>query len=230
MEYRDRRKRALCARRGTDSERGKLWKTKQKIYGYIRVSTREQNEDRQWIALREVGVPEQNILLDKQSGKDFHRPQYRRLVRKLKKDDLLYIKSIDRLGRNYGEILEQWRLLTKEKGVDIVVLDMPLLDTRRGKDLMGTFLSDIVLQVLSFVAENERVNIRQRQAEGIAAAKARGVRFGRPPKPLPENFHSAYQRWRADKITGTAAAKECGMPLSTFRYRASIYKRTIPQK
>ena len=201
-----------------------------KIYGYIRVSTREQNEDRQWIALREVGVPEQNILLDKQSGKDFHRPQYRRLVRKLKRDDLLYIKSIDRLGRNYGEILEQWRLLTKEKGVDIVVLDMPLLDTRRGKDLMGTFLSDIVLQVLSFVAENERVNIRQRQAEGIAAAKARGVRFGRPPKPLPENFHSAYQRWRADKITGTAAAKECGMPLSTFRYRASIYKRTIPQK
>ncbi|MBS6349103.1 MAG: recombinase family protein [Oscillospiraceae bacterium] len=201
-----------------------------KIYGYIRVSTREQNEDRQWIALREVGVPEQNILLDKQSGKDFHRPQYRRLVRKLKKDDLLYIKSIDRLGRNYGEILEQWRLLTKEKGVDIVVLDMPLLDTRRGKDLMGTFLSDIVLQVLSFVAENERVNIRQRQAEGIVAAKARGVRFGRPPKPLPENFHSAYQRWRADKITGTAAAKECGMPLSTFRYRASIYKRTIPQK
>lgn len=201
-----------------------------KIYGYIRVSTREQNEDRQWIALREVGVPEQNILLDKQSGKDFHRPQYRRLVRKLKKDDLLYIKSIDRLGRSYGEILEQWRLLTKEKGVDIVVLDMPLLDTRRGKDLMGTFLSDIVLQVLSFVAENERVNIRQRQAEGIAAAKARGVRFGRPPKPLPENFHSAYQRWRADKITGTAAAKECGMPLSTFRYRASIYKRTIPQK
>ena len=201
-----------------------------KIYGYIRVSTREQNEDRQWIALREAGVPESNILLDKQSGKDFLRPQYRRLVRKLKKDDLLYIKSIDRLGRNYGEILEQWRLLTKEKGVDIVVLDMPLLDTRRGKDLMGTFLSDIVLQVLSFVAENERVNIRQRQAEGIAAAKARGVRFGRPPKPLPENFHSAYQRWRADKITGTAAAKECGMPLSTFRYRASIYKRTIPQK
>ena len=196
-----------------------------RIYGYIRVSTREQNEDRQWIALREVGVPEKNILLDKQSGKDFLRPQYRRLVRKLKKDDLLYIKSIDRLGRNYGEILEQWRLLTKEKGVDIVVLDMPLLDTRRGKDLMGTFLSDIVLQVLSFVAENERVNIRQRQAEGIAAAKARGVRFGRPPKPLPENFHSVYQRWKAGKLTGTAAAKECGMPLSTFRYRAEIYEK-----
>ena len=196
-----------------------------RIYGYIRVSTREQNEDRQWIALREAGVPESNILLDKQSGKDFLRPQYRRLVRKLKKDDLLYIKSIDRLGRNYGEILEQWRLLTKEKGVDIVVLDMPLLDTRRGKDLMGTFLSDIVLQVLSFVAENERVNIRQRQAEGIAAAKARGVRFGRPPKPLPENFHSVYQRWKAGKLTGTAAAKECGMALSTFRYRAEIYEK-----
>ena len=202
-------------------------KHRETVYGYIRVSTREQNEDRQWIALREVGVPEKNILLDKQSGKDFRRPQYRRLVRKLKKDDLLYIKSIDRLGRNYGEMLEQWRLLTKEKGVDIVVLDMPLLDTRRGKDLMGTFLSDIVLQVLSFVAENERVNIRQRQAEGIAAAKARGVRFGRPPKPLPENFHSAYQRWRAGKITGTAAAKECGMPLSTFRYRSEIYEKAM---
>ena len=198
-----------------------------RIYGYIRVSTREQNEDRQWIALREVGVPEKNILLDKQSGKDFLRPQYRRLVRKLKKDDLLYIKSIDRLGRNYGEILEQWRLLTKEKGVDIVVLDMPLLDTRRGKDLMGTFLSDIVLQVLSFVAENERVNIRQRQAEGIAAARARGVRFGRPPRPLPENFDPMYRLWKSRKITGTAAAKECGMPLSTFRYRADLYEKAL---
>ena len=163
--------------------------------------------------------------MDKQSGKDFDRPQYKRLLRKLKKDDLLYIKSIDRLGRNYGEILEQWRVLTKEKGADIVVLDMPLLDTRRGKDLMGAFLSDIVLQVLSFVAENERENIRQRQAEGIAAARARGIRFGRPPKPLPENFHDAYQRWKAGKITGTAAAEECGMPLSTFRYRAGQYKK-----
>ena len=150
-------------------------------YGYIRVSTREQDEDRQLIALRKLSISEKNIFLDKMSGKDFDRPQYRKLVRKLKKDDLLYIKSIDRLGRNYTEILEQWRILTKEKGIDIVVLDMPLLDTRRGKDLMGTFLSDIVLQVLSFVAENERTTIRQRQAEGIAAAKARGVRFGRPP-------------------------------------------------
>ncbi len=193
-------------------------------YGYIRVSTREQNEDRQTIALREAGVPAQNTYIDKQSGKDFNRPQYRRLLRRLKKHDLLYVKSIDRLGRNYEEILQQWRYLTKEKGVDLVVLDMPLLDTRRGKDLMGTFLSDIVLQVLSFVAENERANIRQRQAEGIAAAKARGVRLGRPPRPLPQNYRSAYQRWKAGAITGTAAAKECGMPLSTFRDRALAYE------
>lgn len=195
------------------------------IYGYIRVSTREQNEDRQLIAMRELSIAEGNLFMDKQSGKDFERPQYRQMVRRLKKDDLLYIKSIDRLGRNYGEILEQWRILTREKGVDIAVLDMPLLDTRRGKDLMGTFLSDIVLQVLSFVAENERTNIRQRQAEGIAAAKARGVRFGRPPRPLPENYHSACQRWKAGVITGTAAAKECGLPLSTFRSRAEIYEK-----
>lgn len=196
------------------------------IYGYIRVSTREQNEGRQLIALREMSVPEKNIFLDKQSGKDFERPQYKKLVRRVKKDDLLYIKSIDRLGRNYEEILEQWRMLTKEKGADIVVLDMPLLDTRRGKDLMGTFLSDIVLQVLSFVAENERANIRQRQAEGIAAAKARGVRFGRPPKPLPENFRRIHQQWRAGKLTSTEAAKACGMPLSTFLYRAGIYEKS----
>lgn len=136
---------------------------------------------------------------------------------------MLVVKSIDRLGCNYAEILEQWRFLTKERGVDIVVLDMPLLDTRRGKDLIGTFLADIVLQVLSFVAENERVNIRQRQAEGIAAAKARGGRFGRPPKPLPENFARVYNAWQAKKITGTEAARQCGMPLSTFRYRAKQY-------
>lgn len=195
------------------------------IYGYIRVSTREQNEDRQLIALREMAVPEANLFIDKQSGKDFDRPQYQKLLRKLKKDDLLYIKSIDRLGRDYEEILKQWRILTKETGIDIVVLDMPLLDTRRGKDLMGTFLSDIVLQVLSFVAENERTNIRQRQAEDIAAAKAKGIRFGRVPKPLPENFHVVYQRWKSGEITGTAAAKECKMPLSTFRYRAEIYQK-----
>ena len=154
------------------------------LYGYIRVSTREQNEDRQLLALKELAIPEKNLFVDKQSGKDFERPSIPEDGTKIKKDDLLYIKSIDRLGRNYSEILDQWRILTKDKGVDIVVMDMPLLDTRRGKDLMGTFLSDIVLQVLSFVAENERMNIRQRQAEGIAAAKARGVRFGRPPQTV----------------------------------------------
>ena len=190
------------------------------IYGYIRVSTREQNEDRQRLALAALPVPKENIYMDKQSGKDFERPQYRRLVRRLRRDDILYVKSIDRLGRNYSEILEQWRMLTKEKGVDIAVLDMPLLDTRRGKDLMGTFLSDIVLQVLSFVAENERDNIRQRQAEGIAAAKARGVRFGRPPLPLPDNFHMLHQAWRGQKITLRQAARACGMPTGTFYSKA----------
>ena len=194
------------------------------VYGYIRVSTREQNEDRQVLAMREIGIRESEIYLDKQSGKDFNRPQYKKLLRKLKKDDLLYIKSIDRLGRNYEESLQQWRLLTKEKNIDIVVLDMPLLDTRRGKDLMGTFLSDIVLQVLSFVAENERTNIRQRQAEGIAAAKQRGVKFGRPRTNLPENFMAVYKTWKRGEITGTEAAKQCGMPLATFRYRAKQFE------
>ena len=194
------------------------------IYGYVRVSTREQNEDRQLIALREVGVSDKNIFMDKQSGKDFERPQYKKLLRKMKKDDLLYIKSIDRLGRNYEEILEQWRILTKEKGIDIVVLDMPLLDTRRGKDLMGTFLSDIVLQVLSFVAENERTAIRQRQAEGIAAAKARGVKFGRPEVSLPDNFYEACGRWKKGEISVAAAADICGMSRSTFYDRAKKVK------
>jgi DNA invertase Pin-like site-specific DNA recombinase len=189
-------------------------------YGYIRVSTRDQNEDRQLIAMREVSVPEKNIFTDKRSGKDFDRPQYKKLLRKMGKDDLLYIKSIDRLGRNYEEILKQWRILTKDKGIDICVLDMPLLDTRRGKDLMGTFLSDIVLQVLSFVAENERANIRQRQAEGIAAAKARGVKFGRPPLPLPENFHEVHKAWRAKKLTLKEAASACSMPVGTFYGKA----------
>ena len=195
------------------------------IYGYIRVSTKEQNEDRQIIAMKAVNVPPENIFMDKQSGKDFNRPNYKKLLRKLRRDDVLYIKSIDRLGRNYEEIQQQWRLITKEKGVDICIIDMPLLDTRRGKDLVGTFLSDIVLQVLSFVAENERSSIRQRQAEGIAAAKARGVKFGRPSDPLPESFLSIYRDWADDKISGTAAAKACGMPLSTFRYKAEIFKK-----
>lgn len=196
-----------------------------KTYGYIRVSTKEQNEDRQVIALEEAGIDKQNVFMDKQSGKDFQRPQYKKLLRKLIKNDLLYIKSIDRLGRNYSEILEQWRFLTKEKGVDIVVLDMPMLDTRRGKDLMGTFIADLVLQILSFVAENERVNIRQRQAEGIAAAMARGVQFGRPPRPLPHSFHAAYLQWKSGEITGTCAANLSGMPLSTFRYKAQKYEK-----
>ena len=193
--------------------------TKPNVYGYIRVSSRDQNEDRQRIALREAGVTEENTYLDEQSGKDFHRPQYKRLLRRLRKDDLLCIKSIDRLGRNYREILEQWRIITKEKGADIVVLDMPLLDTRRGKDLMGTFLADIVLQVLSFVAENERSNIRQRQAEGIAAAKARGVRFGRPEKAPPEHFAATVRDWKAGILTATQAAARCGMSESTFYRR-----------
>ena len=188
-------------------------------YGYIRVSTKEQNEDRQLIAMRELSVAEENIFMDRQSGKDFRRPQYQRMVKKLKPDDLIYVKSIDRLGRNYEEILEQWRILTREKRVDIAVLDMPLLDTRRGKDLMGTFLSDIVLQVLSFVAENERTNI-QRQAEGIAAARARGVRFGRPPHPLPENFRQIHRDWRGKKLTLKEAADACAMPVGTFYAKA----------
>ena len=194
-------------------------------YGYIRVSTRDQNEDRQVIALHEVGVPEKNIYMDKQSGKDFNRPQYKKLLRKMKKDDLLCIKSIDRLGRNYEEILAQWRILTKDKGIDIMVLDMPLLDTRRGKGLMGAFLSDIVLQVLSFVAENERTNIRQRQAEGIAAAKARGVKFGRKPHPLPDNFYEVHKAWRAKKLTLKQAAAACDMPAGTFYGKARKFEK-----
>lgn len=195
-----------------------------KTYGYIRVSSVDQNEDRQRIALSGKDISEQNIYMDKQSGKDFNRPQYKKLVKRLKPGDLLYVLSIDRLGRNYEEIQNQWRVLTKEVGIDISVIDMPLLDTRNGKDLMGTFIADLVLQILSFVAQSERENIKKRQAEGIAAAKAKGVRFGRPPKPLPEDFHQIYQRWKVGKITGTAAARECKMPLSTFRYRAEIYK------
>ncbi len=179
------------------------------------------------ISLRDIGIPERRIFLDKQSGKDFNRPQYQRLLRKIKKNDTLYVKSIDRLGRNYEEIQHQWRLLTKERGIDIVVLDMPLLDTRRGKDLMGTFLSDIVLQVLSFVAENERANIRQRQAEGIAAAKARGIRFGRPPIPLPDNFHEIRKAWRAKKLTLREAADICNMPVGTFYGKVRKYEQGL---
>lgn len=194
------------------------------IYGYVRVSTREQKEDRQMDALEKLKVPEKNIYIDKQSGRDFERPNYQKLLHKLKPEDLLYIKSIDRLGRNYEEILEQWRIITKEKKTDIAVLDMPLLDTRLGKDLEGTFLSDVVLQILSFVAENERSNIRQRQKEGIEAAKKRGVQFGRPPKPVPENFIQVYNRWIEKEISGEAAAGLCGLTMSTFYRKANMRK------
>ena len=185
-------------------------------YGYIRVSTAEQNEDRQYIALRAKGIANDNIYIDKISGKNFERSQYRRLMKKLRAGDTLYVKSIDRLGRNYIEIQEQWRRLTKEKGVDIVVIDMPLLDTRKNKDLLGTFIADVVLQVLSFVAENERDNIRRRQAEGIAAAKMKGVQFGRPRRAVPDNFLEIYQAWRAQEMTLAEAAQACDLPKGTF--------------
>lgn len=172
-----------------------------KIYGYVRASSADQNEDRQMMALKKVNVPQKNTYMDKLSGKDFNRPQYKKMVRKLKPGDLLYILSIDRLGHNYEEIQNQWRILTKEIGIDICVLDMPFLDTRNGKDLMGTFIADLVLQILSFVAQPERENIKKRQQEGIAAAKTKGVKFGRPPLPLPENFHEVHQAWRNKKMT-----------------------------
>lgn len=196
------------------------------IYGYMRVSSKEQNEDRQKIALTEMGVPEKNIYMDKQSGKDFERTQYKRLLRKLNENSVLYIKSIDRLGRNYGELNEQWRIITKEKKADIVVIDMPLLDTRREKNLLGTFISDVVLALLSYVAENERTNIKKRQAEGIAAAKARGVKFGRPPLPIPQNFYQMHKDWRAGKITIEEAAKACNMCPKTFYSKAVKYEKS----
>lgn len=196
------------------------------IYGYMRVSSKEQNEDRQKIALTEMGVPENNIYMDKQSGKDFERTQYKRLLRKLNENSVLYIKSIDRLGRNYGELNEQWRIITKEKKADIVVIDMPLLDTRREKNLLGTFISDVVLALLSYVAENERTNIKQRQAEGIAAAKARGVKFGRPPLPIPDHFYQMHKDWRAGKITIEEAAKACNMCPKTFYSKAVKYEKS----
>ena len=201
------------------------------LYGYIRVSTREQNEARQLSALRSAGVPVQNIFTDKQSGKSFERPAYKRLCRRVKKGDVLFIKSIDRLGRNYKEIQEQWRILTGRKKIDIVILDMPLLDTRRGKDLVGTFLSDIVLQILSFVAENERENIRQRQEEGITEAKKRGVMFGRPKSSLPANFEAVLRQWEAGNMTTSQAAEACRMARTTFYDRAKKFrsnKCTIP--
>lgn len=186
-------------------------------YGYIRVSSKDQNEDRQRIAMKDVGLLENQVYLDKQSGKDFNRPAYRRLLRKLKKGDILYIKSIDRLGRNYDEIQNQWRYITREKRVDIVVLDMPLLDTRNARgDLTGVFVSDLVLQILSYVAQTERENIKQRQAEGIAAARQRGVRLGRPEKEIPDNFQTIMREWEENKIGSRDAAKHLGVSQHTF--------------
>ncbi len=198
-----------------------------KIYGYARVSTRDQNEERQILALKEVGVPRKNIYLDKLSGKDFERPQYKRLLKNLDSNSVLYIKSIDRLGRNYRDLSEQWRIITREKEADIVVIDMPLLDTRHEKNLLGTFISDLILALLSYVSETEYRNIHQRQAEGIAAAKARGVKLGRPPKPLPENFSEVYEKWKTEKITTKEAAMMVNMPVSTYRYRAGRYTTSI---
>ena len=196
------------------------------VYGYVRVSTNDQNTARQFAAMEKLEVPKENLYVDKQSGKDFNRPAYKRLLRRLKEGDLLYVKSIDRLGRNYEEIQEQWRILTKEKKIDIVVLDMSLLDTRNGKDLLGTFISDVVLQILSFVAQNERENIKLRQAEGIAAAKANGVKFGRPEIPLPNNFYDVYEDWRNKKMTLRQAAEACEMSSSTFYYKAKKFEKT----
>ena len=193
-------------------------------YGYVRVSSLDQNEDRQMIELQKKQIPEKNIYIDKLSGKNFERPAYKRLFKKIKQGDLLYIMSIDRLGRNYVEIQEQWRILTKEKGIDIVVLDMPLLDTRTGKDLMGTFISDLVLQILSFVAQNERENIKKRQAQGIAAAKAKGVRFGRPEKPVPDNFGDIVNRWEKKEIKISDVVKICDMSEPTFYRRLREYR------
>ena len=187
-------------------------------YGYARVSTKEQNEERQLIALRAAGLHNHQIFLDKQSGKDFNRCQYQRLLRRLKRGDTLIIKSIDRLGRNYHEILEQWRIITAEKQAAIVVLDMPLLDTHQNRDLTGTLIADIVLQLLSYVAQTEREFTRQRQAEGIAAAKARGVKFGRPYKELPAGFQEVKARWERGELSARAAGKELHIAHSTFLY------------
>lgn len=190
-----------------------------KIYGYVRVSSQEQNEDRQLIAMAEAGVARGNIFMDKQSGKDFERPNYKKLIKRLRPGDTLIIKSIDRLGRNYEEIQNQWRIITKEKKVDIVVIDMPLLDTRRDKNLLGTFISDLVLQLLSFISENERTTIRQRQAEGIAAAKKRGVRFGRPTKEAPPDFDELIVKWQKKEMPLDEILRQYGMSESTFYRR-----------
>lgn len=193
------------------------------VYGYVRVSSIDQNEDRQLIIMDENNVPSKNVYIDKQSGKDFERPQYKKLVKKLKQGDLLYILSIDRLGRNYEDIQKQWRILTKDIGIDICVIDMPLLDTRNGKDLMGTFIADLVLQILSFVAQSERENIKKRQAQGIAAAKAKGVKFGRPEVPMPDDFGTHLSKWEKGEITTSEILKLTSLSKSTFYRKVREY-------
>ena len=200
------------------------------IFGYVRVSSMDQNEDRQLASMQEKEVPWKNVFMDKQSGKDFERPQYKKMVRKMKAGDLLYVHSIDRLGRNYEEIQKQWRILTKEVGIDVCVIDMPLLDTRNGKDLMGTFIADLVLQILSFVAQSERENIKKRQAEGIAAAKARGVRFGRPETPIPEDFGRIVQLWEQKKLSFAEVLQRCKVSEATFYRRLREYRLAKQQK
>jgi len=200
-------------------------KEEQILYGYARVSTKEQNEDRQLLALKEYGIPASNIYVEKVSGKDFDRPEYKKMLNKLDENAVLYVKSIDRLGRNYDDLQEQWRIITKEKGADIVIIDMPILDTRREKNLLGNFISDMVLTLLSYVAENERLNIKQRQAEGIAAAKKRGVKFGRPVIPIPDNFHDMRKAWRNKEISLEEAANKCKMPVKTFYYKARMHEK-----
>ena len=194
------------------------------VYGYVRVSSVDQNEDRQLIVMSDNNVPKSNVYIDKQSGKDFERPQYKKLVKKLKEGDLLYILSIDRLGRNYEDIQKQWRILTKDIGIDICVIDMPLLDTRNGKDLMGTFIADLVLQILSFVAQNERENIKKRQAEGIAAAKAKGVKFGRPEIAIPDDFDKLIKRWEKKQISIAELLSLCNMSEATFYRKLRKYR------
>jgi len=201
-----------------------------KCYGYVRVSSQDQHEDRQVISLKELNIPIENIYIDKISGKNFLRPNYVKLIRKIKTGDVLYIKSIDRLGRNYDEIQNQWRIITKEKKVDIVVLDMPLLDTRKEKNLLGTFISDLVLQLLSFVAENERINIKQRQAEGIEAAKKRGVKFGRPIKEMPSNFEELIQKWKRKEISTQEIAIKYHISEATFYRRLREFNLTKQNK
>lgn len=198
-----------------------------KEYGYARVSTKEQNEDRQIAALIEHGVPESNIFIDKMSGKHFERPKYKELLSKLDGDAVLFIKSIDRLGRSYKDLSEQWRIITKDKGADVVVIDMPLLDTRHEKSLLGTFISDLILTLLSYIAENEYQTIHQRQAEGIAIAKAKGVKFGRPLRKLPDNFDEIYKYWKLGNISTSEAARTVNMPISSFRNKVKTYEMGI---